>query len=248
MRLPPPRITLRQLIITVATLQAGLAVFLMTERDANPALGVGIVTACIATLAIVRTRGVLAQRRDEGQPLTVAQSVALSIGSFFVAVCIIGLCGLAFWLAALSAADYFGPHLTHTPRLAATFLAVRYGEPRPIAIGLAAAIGCASVLRWRLWRHERDRGRWLRSFPATLLILVVLPAAEALRQRRNDFRERALIHESNERHFSGASWAVFDPNLPPDAKRAAYHRRMRLKYERAARYPWLPVAADSPPP
>ena len=29
---------------------------------------------------------------------------------------------------------------------------------------------------------------------------------------------------------------------------AAYHDRMRQKWERAARYPWLPVAPDSPPP
>jgi hypothetical protein len=29
---------------------------------------------------------------------------------------------------------------------------------------------------------------------------------------------------------------------------AAYHRALRLKYERAARYPWLPVGPDPPVP
>jgi hypothetical protein len=32
------------------------------------------------------------------------------------------------------------------------------------------------------------------------------------------------------------------------ARRAAYHSRLRSKYERAARYPWLPVAPDPPEP
>jgi hypothetical protein len=29
---------------------------------------------------------------------------------------------------------------------------------------------------------------------------------------------------------------------------AAYHRELRIKYERAARYPWLLVEPDSPEP
>jgi hypothetical protein len=29
---------------------------------------------------------------------------------------------------------------------------------------------------------------------------------------------------------------------------AAYHHELRIKYERAARYPWLPVEPDPPPP
>jgi hypothetical protein len=30
--------------------------------------------------------------------------------------------------------------------------------------------------------------------------------------------------------------------------RASYYGEMRAKYERAARYPWLPIATDPPPP
>ncbi len=36
--------------------------------------------------------------------------------------------------------------------------------------------------------------------------------------------------------------------VKPNARRAAYHAAMRRKYERAARYPWLPVAPDPPMP
>ena len=31
-------------------------------------------------------------------------------------------------------------------------------------------------------------------------------------------------------------------------RRAAYHASLKRKYERAARYPWLPVEPDPPPP
>jgi hypothetical protein len=33
-----------------------------------------------------------------------------------------------------------------------------------------------------------------------------------------------------------------------NAARSAYHAALRDKYERAARYPWLPLAPDPPPP
>jgi len=43
---------------------------------------------------------------------------------------------------------------------------------------------------------------------------------------------------------------IFGPALWPAAerRRAEYFARMRVKYERAARYPWLPVPPGPPPP
>ncbi len=40
-------------------------------------------------------------------------------------------------------------------------------------------------------------------------------------------------------------WPAGPPFVPAITK---YHDDMRLKYERAARYPWLPVAPDPPEP
>ena len=40
-------------------------------------------------------------------------------------------------------------------------------------------------------------------------------------------------------------WPGGHPLVPSMAR---YHEAMRLKYERAARYPWLPVAPDPPEP
>jgi hypothetical protein len=51
----------------------------------------------------------------------------------------------------------------------------------------------------------------------------------------------------------GGSSDVEESVIPPakselSRNRVAYHARLRVKYERAARYPWLPIDADSPSP
>jgi hypothetical protein len=73
--------------------------------------------------------------------------------------------------------------------------------------------------------------------------------------RREHFLEQA-------RHYADASGTPCSE--PPEAgteafqewigeqerqrRRVEHFDRLRLKYERAARYPWLPVAPDPPPP
>jgi hypothetical protein len=49
---------------------------------------------------------------------------------------------------------------------------------------------------------------------------------------------------------SGGVRALLLPGPPPDVerRRAEYYAAMRVKYERAARYPGLPVAPDLPEP
>jgi hypothetical protein len=51
----------------------------------------------------------------------------------------------------------------------------------------------------------------------------------------------------------GASFDVEDSVIPPakselSRNRVAYHARLRVKYERVARYPWLPIDPDPPSP
>lgn len=84
------------------------------------------------------------------------------------------------------------------------------------------------------------------------LIVVALVAlalgAETLRERRQMYLSEADMHAFWERRFDPqfvGDW--FGPGLN-DARRQRYHGRLRLKYERAARSPWLLVAPDPLPP
>jgi hypothetical protein len=45
----------------------------------------------------------------------------------------------------------------------------------------------------------------------------------------------------------GARLLDLSDSIKASQKQADYHGRLRRKYERAARYPWLPVAPDPPP-
>lgn len=70
-------------------------------------------------------------------------------------------------------------------------------------------------------------------------------------ERRDRFRRIAAHHEAEVEKLVG--------RLPPEVvyghssddpimRRLEWHEPMRLKYERAARYPWLPVRPDPPEP
>jgi hypothetical protein len=52
--------------------------------------------------------------------------------------------------------------------------------------------------------------------------------------------------------YSGPGGAIMEARLKADevrrAKASAYYSNLIQKYERAARYPWLPVASDPPKP
>jgi hypothetical protein len=70
-------------------------------------------------------------------------------------------------------------------------------------------------------------------------------------ERHNRFRRIAAHHQ--------AEFEKLVRRLPPEIlygdcsddpimRRLEWHESMRLKYERAARYPWLSVDPDPPPP
>ena len=72
--------------------------------------------------------------------------------------------------------------------------------------------------------------------------------------RRTHFRQ--LVGQYNDKRgvalsfsYSGPAGAVMEERLRVDAirraKASAYYSELIQKYERAARYPWLPVAADT---
>ena len=100
---------------------------------------------------------------------------------------------------------------------------------------------------------------------AMILVAVVALAIAGTREATRRYREAVAFHEQKLiHHRTNAAMLRFSPDppawlpspLPPpspaelDATRRAaeYHEAMALKYERAARYPWLPVEPDPPEP
>jgi hypothetical protein len=95
----------------------------------------------------------------------------------------------------------------------------------------------------------------------TMIVLVVVVAvastAETWRKRRNAYlREAALASltakldewnsDPRRRSCVGPRWTIDQMQMM--RKRAASYRLRQLKYERAARYPWLPVKPIPPSP
>ncbi len=78
-----------------------------------------------------------------------------------------------------------------------------------------------------------------RMMIAVAIVAILLGLAEMTRRRRAAFREKS----------TAIRWSEY---VEGHGKRrpeiAEHYRRMAEKYERAARYPWLPVAPDPPEP
>ena len=105
-----------------------------------------------------------------------------------------------------------------------------------------------------------------RMMVAVAIVAILLAAGIILAQRSAAYRDRAARHafaewlldsEAKMRRATplagiegpGAALLKTFPNdHDRTAAQAAYQAAMRAKYERAARYPWLPVARDPPEP
>ena len=91
-----------------------------------------------------------------------------------------------------------------------------------------------------------------RMMVAVCVLAVALFTAVMLR-RSYEYRERALENaDAEELSLSYADEGRGENGDPQRVARgeqmAAYHRALRIKYERARWYPWLPVAPDPPEP
>jgi hypothetical protein len=96
--------------------------------------------------------------------------------------------------------------------------------------------------------------RWMIAVAVVAIIMTTV----GIRRRQNEFLQLAAYHKKEWSHIvgrvsdDGVTWLRYDP-LKRDwrlssASESVYHAQMREKYEHAARYPWLPVAPDPPPP
>jgi hypothetical protein len=93
----------------------------------------------------------------------------------------------------------------------------------------------------------------VRLLMAVVAIVALATAVAVLASRSNQFR--ALAEEQAEAEATSLAYADDARGRDEDPQRvargeqmAAYHKSLKLKYERAARYPWLPVEPDPPMP
>jgi hypothetical protein len=94
----------------------------------------------------------------------------------------------------------------------------------------------------------------MRRMMVAVAVVALLLDFGRMRERyeglRDSYEARGVMHAAHEvlERDGGADVFMGFGLVKPNAMRAAYHARMRRKYERAARYPWLPVEPDPPEP
>jgi hypothetical protein len=107
--------------------------------------------------------------------------------------------------------------------------------------GVALAAVVALLLRGALWSSGLRRSSWVGLLSLASLIIAFMLTGCWHARRREVLLELARQHGLDEGIYGRAEWAVDRHDFPPDVDKAAYHRRMRERYERAARSPWLTV-------
>src|SRR5690242_6532202 len=92
----------------------------------------------------------------------------------------------------------------------------------------------------------------LRTLMIAVAVAALLLAAKLARERSVVYRERSFVAECFARAID---FSLAGAEMRGDAIAAAKHReaqryylRLAAKYRRAARFPWLPVPPDPPPP
>jgi hypothetical protein len=92
-------------------------------------------------------------------------------------------------------------------------------------------------------------------------VAAMIMTARVMHRRQKEFQRLATYHEIEWRNLDCRVseegirfWLRYDPwkmswePSPSGASESVYHTRMWEKYQRAARYPWLPVEPDPPLP
>jgi hypothetical protein len=108
-------------------------------------------------------------------------------------------------------------------------------------------------------RRLRHGMTWRRMIAVALVALVpgaVLESTVALFRRHLALRQRAAYHEKIEKLVTAtvgelalaARWPKAAAQVRANAAIRDRHARLKEKYWRAARYPWLPVQPDPPEP
>ncbi len=96
----------------------------------------------------------------------------------------------------------------------------------------------------------------IRRMMVVVAVVGIACGFEVLRRRRDDGIQKVATHGDREAFFrAGAEFRAEprDARREEDIRRKSLaasrrHARLKLKYERVARYPWLPVEPDEPAP
>jgi hypothetical protein len=115
---------------------------------------------------------------------------------------------------------------------------------------------CAVILHFRSRVSAVNYRRIARRCLVFLAVVTVVGATVAIFRRHLALRQRAAYHEKIENLVTAsvgepalaARWLKAAPQVRANAAIRDRHARLKEKYRRAARYPWLPVGPDPPEP
>lgn len=92
-------------------------------------------------------------------------------------------------------------------------------------------------------------GRWMVAVSAVAVLSGLIVGANRLSRRHEVFAYRVRWHSGIVAILKAKRAAApNDPDDPAILRLIAHYEAMLRKYERAARYPWLPVERDPPEP
>jgi hypothetical protein len=94
----------------------------------------------------------------------------------------------------------------------------------------------------------------IRRMMVVVAVIALLLGAAAILRRQAHLQQLADYHAETARQLRSSHGSIIRPDgayvhvplTPP--RLADYHEDLARKYERAARYPWLPVEPDPPEP
>jgi hypothetical protein len=188
--------------------------------------------------------------RAVGNSITIRRISATVLASCAKAILIVGLADLAFVLAYGFLAG--GPHFflfSADPRSQDI-------RPEGLVAGTVAGLAVCYLSRQAFRRSPPSWGRRLRRL-APWMVVVLLLGAEVMREvtwQRSWYRLGQAHWHDYQAGIHGRPYRLPPPPPPPGSgfrqrpEVAAYHVRMREKWEQAADHPWLPVEPDPPPP
>ena len=220
--------------------------FVALEREhGNPNVGLLLVVASVAGVALLRANEVITEcriaERCAGKRWPLARFLFTSLG---VAMLIVGLADAAFISA-------YGL-LAGGPK----FFLISAGVSKTnicipgLVAGCAAALVVCYLSRWAFW-HPSRLGHQLLRGSASVSLVLLLCGSNGLCERISYRRHKAEHHNflaarcGADGSFPGI---LSDEDLAAYRALAAYHFRMRQKWDYAAARPWLPVEPDPPPP
>ena len=138
---------------------------------------------------------------------------------------------------------------------------VRFTVRRLMAVVMLVAVLMWGVQTWRRWQAYRRSAMYyaqVELWSGQEVAWMDRSITQARHRLPEELRisQHALRHFINDREVTPAEFAASQEKVVADMfamaaqKRAqvAFFARMKRKYERAARYPWLPVEPDPPVP